>query len=239
LHARARVRAARGDVAGGRADVAEMARRKARWNTEVTLVSPLLFAPELCADDVGPDIGWMRAGAETWGTARAAGMALRAEALAGGAGSRIELLERAVELLAESPARLEHARALTDLGVALRVAPGHVEAARMTLREALDAADACGAAALAERARGELRAAGARPRRPRISGVEALTPSERRIASMAAGGLSNPEIAQALFVTKKTVEAHLGSAYRKLDINSRAQLSVALPDEGLTTSRSR
>jgi DNA-binding NarL/FixJ family response regulator len=45
---------------------------------------------------------------------------------------------------------------------------------------------------------------------------------------MAADGLSNPEIAQALFVTKKTVEAHLGGAYRKLGINSRTQLAAAL-----------
>jgi DNA-binding CsgD family transcriptional regulator len=45
---------------------------------------------------------------------------------------------------------------------------------------------------------------------------------------MAAGGLSNPEIAQALFVTRKTVEAHLGNAYRKLDIRSRAELPAAL-----------
>ena len=61
-----------------------------------------------------------------------------------------------------------------------------------------------------------------------MSGVDALTASERRIAAMAADGLSNPEIAQALFVTKKTVEAHLGNAYRKLGINARGQLPDAL-----------
>jgi DNA-binding CsgD family transcriptional regulator len=58
--------------------------------------------------------------------------------------------------------------------------------------------------------------------------VEALTPSERRIAEMAAEGMSNPEIAQALFVTRKTVEAHLAGAYRKLDIRSRGELAGAL-----------
>jgi DNA-binding CsgD family transcriptional regulator len=227
LHARARLRAAHGDAAGGRADLAELARREARWNTELTLVPALLFAPELNGE--GVDLEWMRAGAESWGTRRARGMALRAEGLVEpDPVARCSLLAQAVEVLAQSPARLEHARALTDLGVALRHAGGRAAEARETLREALDAADACGAALLADRARAELRAAGARPRRPRISGVEALTPSERRIATMAAGGLSNPEIAQALFVTKKTVEAHLGSAYRKLDINSRAQLDGAL-----------
>ncbi len=101
-------------------------------------------------------------------------------------------------------------------------------AARDPLRRALDIAVACGARPLADRAHHELRAAGGRPRRPRSSGIQALTASERRIAAMAAGGRSNPEIAQALFITKKTVEAHLGSAYRKLDIHSRTQLAAAL-----------
>jgi DNA-binding NarL/FixJ family response regulator len=138
-----------------------------------------------------------------------------------------DLLNEAAAVLESSPARVEHARALTDLGAALRRANRRVDA-RDTLRAALDAADACGATPLAERARHELRAAGARPRRPRATGVQALTASERRIAEMAAEGLSNPEIAQALFVTKKTVEAHLGSVYRKLDIRSRGQLGGAL-----------
>ena len=59
-------------------------------------------------------------------------------------------------------------------------------------------------------------------------GVEALTPSERRIAQMAADGLTNMTIAQDLFVTLKTVEMHLTSTYRKLDISSRAQLADVL-----------
>jgi DNA-binding CsgD family transcriptional regulator len=80
----------------------------------------------------------------------------------------------------------------------------------------------------AERATGELRAAGARPRREAVSGRAALTASELRIAEMAAAGLSNPAIAQALFVTVKTVEGHLSGAYRKLDVRSRAELPRAL-----------
>ncbi|HEV2814430.1 MAG TPA: helix-turn-helix transcriptional regulator, partial [Solirubrobacteraceae bacterium] len=104
---------------------------------------------------------------------------------------------------------------------------------RESLRRALDLADACSARPLADRARHELRAAGGRPRRPRTSGVDALTASERRIAGMAAGGLSNPEIAQALFVTTKTVEAHLSNAYRKLGIHSRGELAAALPGAGM------
>jgi DNA-binding CsgD family transcriptional regulator len=230
LHARARVRAARGDLAGARADVAELAGRSARWNTDLTVVPPVLLAPQLANED--RDAALSRAAqalreARGWGTPRAIGMALHASGLIEGGEPGIELLEEAAGVLAGSPARVEHAHALADLGAALRRANRRADA-RDPLRQALDLADACGAHPLAERARHELRAAGGRPRRARLSGASALTASERRIAGMAADGLSNPEIAQALFVTKKTVEAHLGSAYRKLGINSRGQLGAAL-----------
>lgn len=93
----------------------------------------------------------------------------------------------------------------------------------------LELAAACGAEPLAERARTELNAAGGRARREALSGVESLTPSERRVAAMAAEGMTNREIAQALFVTPKTVEVHLSNAYRKLGIASRRQLAAVLP----------
>jgi DNA-binding CsgD family transcriptional regulator len=156
-------------------------------------------------------------------------MALRAAALAEGGARGLELLRESAATLADSPARLEHAHALADLGAALRRA-NHRADARPPLREALDLAHACGARPLEERVRRELRAAGGRPRRARSSGAAALTASERRIAEMAAGGLTNAEIAQALFVTKKTVEAHLGNAYRKLRIRSRGELAKALAE---------
>ena len=75
-------------------------------------------------------------------------------------------------------------------------------------------------------------AAGARPQRAALSGPEALTPSERRVAELAAEGLSNREIAETLWVTRKTVEVHLGSAYAKLGIRSRAQLADVLVPPG-------
>ena len=79
-------------------------------------------------------------------------------------------------------------------------------------------------ARIAERARTELRAAGGRSSDPEADGVAQLTASERRVAELAAQGHSNPEIAQSLFVTRKTVETHLGHVYRKLGIAGRGEL---------------
>jgi DNA-binding CsgD family transcriptional regulator len=96
------------------------------------------------------------------------------------------------------------------------------------LGEGYELARQCAALALVETARAELRSSGVRLRREALSGVDALTASERRIADMAAAGASNPEIAQALFLTVKTVEMHLTRAYRKLDIGRRSELPGAL-----------
>jgi len=161
------------------------------------------------------------------GWPRPAGIALRTRGLLQGGQRGLDDLEQAVEVLAESGARLEHARALVELGAALRRANQRA-AAREPLRAGLDLAYRCGAGRLAQRAATELRAAGARPRRPVLTGLEALTPSERRVAELAAGGMSNPEIAQALFVTLNTVEGHLRHAYQKLSVSSRRQLPAAL-----------
>lgn len=139
----------------------------------------------------------------------------------------LEDLHAAVEVLEDSAARLELAKALAALGACLRRSKRPSES-RDPLRRALDLATACGATGLAEHVRGELHAAGARPRREALSGPEALTPSERRVADLAAEGETNRDIAQALFVTPKTVEVHLSNAYRKLGIRSRRELSEAL-----------
>jgi DNA-binding NarL/FixJ family response regulator len=135
--------------------------------------------------------------------------------------------------LQPSPAKLEHARALTDLGAALRRANQRSDA-RAALREAEALAERCNASALARRARTEMRAAGGRSSKPTGTGLHQLTVSERRVAELAAKGLSNPQIAQTLFVTRKTVETHLGRIYSKLDIPGRAQLGRALADPPAT-----
>jgi DNA-binding CsgD family transcriptional regulator len=118
---------------------------------------------------------------------------------------------------------LERAKSLTELGAALRRTNRRVDA-RAPLQEGLRLAERCNAAAVAQRAHSELLATGARPRRLARTGVDSLTPSERRVARMAADGQTNREIGQALFVTSKTIEMHLSSVYRKLGITSRSEL---------------
>ena len=167
--------------------------------------------------------------ARAFGAPRALGMALRAAGLVRGGPVGIDLLHEAVATLSASQARLEHARALTDRGAALRRA-GHRTDARSHLSHALEIADTCQATAIAGRAQEELLAAGARPRRRAQSGPQSLTPTEHRVAQLAGSGLSNREIAQTLFVTVKTVETHLRHVYTKLDISSRAGLSKELND---------
>ncbi|HET9938435.1 MAG TPA: helix-turn-helix transcriptional regulator, partial [Gaiella sp.] len=119
--------------------------------------------------------------------------------------------------------RLEH-------GAWLRRANRRAEA-REVLRAALDEATRGGAKPLAERAELELRATGAKPRRVVLTGVDALTASERRIATLAAEGMTNREIAEALYVTARTVEGHLTSVFRKLDVDSRDQLPALMADQ--------
>jgi len=136
-------------------------------------------------------------------------------------------LREAVELGEAGPPRLETIHALVALGSALRRAKKRAEA-RAPLERALELARRGGAVALQERARTELLAVGARPRRDALSGPDSLTPSERRVAELAAAGHVNREIARLLFVTPKTVEFHLRNTYRKLEIQTRRELGDAL-----------
>jgi class 3 adenylate cyclase/DNA-binding CsgD family transcriptional regulator len=165
--------------------------------------------------------------ARVWGAPQSVGVALRTLGLVEGGASGLKLLQEAAAVLDGSQWRLEHAKALVELGAALRRANKRSEA-REQLRLGLELAHKLGASGLEERAQTELAATGARPRRLMLSGLESLTPSERRVAEMAAENMTNKDIAQALFVTPKTVEVHLSSVYRKLEISSRAQLPEAL-----------
>jgi DNA-binding CsgD family transcriptional regulator/tetratricopeptide (TPR) repeat protein len=158
--------------------------------------------------------------ARVWGAPRTLGRSLRVAGLIDG---DLELLQESVAVLADSPARLEYATSLVDLGAALRRS-GQRVACRPLLSSGIDLAEVCGAVPLARRGRQELRSTGVKARRTAVAGVGALTPSEARVVELATAGRSNRDIAQALFVTAKTVEVHLTNSYRKLGVNGRREL---------------
>ena len=233
VHSRARLRVAQGRLEDALEDLHALPERYASkvhgaptiwpWRSDMAVVLAALGeedkARRLAADEI--EI------ARSMGARRALGVALRAAGVVARGDAALELLEEAVAVLGDSDAKLEHARALADLGATLRRAGRRAEA-RKPLRRALDAALACGAVALATFTRAELAASGARPRHGGGHGTAALTPSEHRVAALAAEGLSNPEIAQRLFLTRRTVETHLTHAYGKLGIRSRAELPAVL-----------
>jgi DNA-binding CsgD family transcriptional regulator len=196
------------------------------WRTDLAAAYLATGERELALEVATEDLELSSA----FGAPRELGMALRSCGLAEGGARGLELLAESIETLDGSEAQLELAKSLVEMGAALRRA-GRRADAQDRLRDGLDVASRCGAGGTAARARDELTAAGARPRRERLTGPDALTASELRVARMAAEGRSNPEIAQALFVTRRTVEVHLTHAYRKLGIESREQLSAALHSE--------
>jgi DNA-binding CsgD family transcriptional regulator/tetratricopeptide (TPR) repeat protein len=232
-HKNARLRLLRGDLRGGLEGTLDAGRRFGAiggrnpallpWRSQAALALLALGDPDEARRLVTEEVELAR----MWGAPRALGAALRASGLVEGGADGMAMLQEAVDVLTDSTAKLEHAKACTELGAALRRGR-HRTDAREHLRRGLELATICGARPLAARAEAELLATGARPRRISLSGVESLTPSERRVAEMAAEGPTNREIAQALFVTPKTVEVHLSSVYRKLGISSRSQLASAL-----------
>ena len=155
------------------------------------------------------------------------GMSLRTAGLAIGGDEGLVLLREAVAVLEGSSARLELAHALADLGTELGRSGRRTEG-RDAQRRAISLAGQCGAVALAESAMAGLHAGPGRRARIELTGPSALTAAERRVCRQVAGGQTNREVAQALFVTEKTVERHLSSAYQKLGIRSRFQLASAI-----------
>lgn len=232
MDARGRARHAAGDTPGGVTDL----RRAGEIFRVLHFRNPNAFswrsalALMLGADDRDEALSLVREeleDARQVGQPRGIGVALRALGLIEGGAAGREHLSQAEAVLRQDPARLEHARALVDLGAAMRRG-GERAASRGPLRAGLDLAVTGGATRLAGRARAELAAAGARPRRLHLTGRDALTPSELRVAVLAGGGRTNNEVAQALFITPKTVDTHLTNAYHKLGISSRHDLAAAL-----------
>ena len=189
------------------------------WRTEAALAAfgggDPTHAAELAREELSL--------ADSWGAPGARGRARRTLGRVLGGSEGLALLAESVLILQDSPARLEHARSLAATGAALR-RTGRRNDAHNVLTEALDLAEICGAVRLTADIAVELRAAGFRPRRHRLGGPESLTISERRVADLAVVGNSNRAIAQALFITTKTVELHLTNTYRKLGIARRSEL---------------
>jgi len=233
LDARSRLRIAQGRLAEARTDLELLQREVVErgfqcpaatgWRPQLAVVLYALGDDRqgraLAAEDVER--------ARAFGAPRAIGLSLLATAAVNAPDVALPALVEAVEVLAASSARIEYARALVALG-ALNRRLGNRSTAAGLLRHGLDRAAQCGATALALTARAELKVVGGRPRRERLDGPESLTAAERRVAELAAGGASNAEIAQALYVTLRTVETHLTSTYRKLDIRRRDELTRVL-----------
>ena len=236
LHARGQLRHARRDLDGALADLEAAGRILTAcgmpgavpeaWRSGAVHVLRDLDREEQALELAGEELRWARG----FAAPGALGRALRAFAAAGPRDEAVDVLREGVAVLETSGSRLEHARTLCELGAALR-RQGLRREARDPLRSALELATDCGAGPVVARVRDELRASGARPRRIRLSGRDALTPAELRVAELATEGLTNREIAQGLFVTVKTVETQLGHAYAKLGIGSRRELPGALAAE--------
>ena len=193
------------------------------WRSEAALAARRLGRDEQAGALAAEELAL----AERFGAARALGVARRACGLLERGEAAVATLRSAVEVLGGSGARVEHARAAIDLGAAIRRA-GRPREARDALRAGVALADAAGATSLAQRARDELRRAGGRARETAGGAAARLTPSELRVAELAAAGAGNRQIAATLFVTTKSVEWHLGNVYRKLDIRGRGELAGAL-----------
>ncbi|MFJ3794577.1 AAA family ATPase [Kitasatospora sp. NPDC090091] len=243
---RGRLRAAQGRPAEALTDFRECGRRTGArgmrcpwiypWRSEAALALAALGEPEQARTLAAEELEL----ALRWGVPEAVGAARRALALATGGPEGLELLREAVRTLAATPGRSRHAQALGDLGAQLRRA-GRVAEARACLQEAVTAAHRCGAVLVADRALDELRAAGDRPRTRSFQGPAALTPTEHRVAGLAARGMTNREIAQHLFVGLRTVEVHLTHVYGKLGIDGRPGLAAALapPETSQASSDAR
>ena len=237
LFARGKHRVERGQVADGLDDFLTVGARLTRalvtnpsylpWRSEAALAHLALGDRESASRLADEELEL----AQTFGAPRALGVARRAAGIIAG-GDRGELLLRnAIDAFERSDSTLERARTYTDLGAMLRRRNRRTEA-RDLLRDALDVSHRARAALIAVHAETELRATGARPRRVVLVGIDSLTASERRIADLASQGLTNREIAQTLFITTRTVEGHLTSIFRKLQLHSRNELQAVLELSG-------
>ncbi|MEU6391680.1 AAA family ATPase [Streptomyces sp. NPDC046939] len=233
LCARGRLRLVQGRAEEALADLLECGARQREWGRTSPAVSPWWFWAGSAHLAVGEAERARELAESAVSTARdadlpgALGTGLGLLAAVRGGRDALPLLKEAEAVLTGTPMALELIRVQVARGKVL-YSLGHVDAARKVLRPALDKAYVLEARPLHREARQALLATGARPRRPVSSGPASLTPSEMQVARHAGEGLSNPEIAAALFVTQRTVEVHLTSVYRKLGLSGRRELRAAL-----------
>jgi ATP/maltotriose-dependent transcriptional regulator MalT len=233
LWSRGYLRLAQGRVAEGVEDLLELGRRWERDGLGAVTTWPWRscaapYLVELGRHDDAEHLAQRGLRyARMWGTARVIGEAQRGLGLVTGGSHGVELLRESARTLEGAPAPLERARALVDLGAALRSQGARSDACE-ALRSGLELARGCGAAPLEARAARELRAAGEKPPKRARSPVDTLTADERQIAEMAAHGLSDREIAEALFVTASSVQTHTACVLRKLGLGSRKELEAAI-----------
>ncbi|MFJ9704941.1 ATP-binding protein [Streptomyces sp. NPDC101234] len=198
------------------------------------LVLPLLIEAGVRTGDragVGEALSRLEERAPLAGTPWALGALALGRALTADGDDAEKSYQESVELLGQGPLALEQARSRLLFGEWLRRCKRRSDA-RKQLRAAYESFDAFGAVPYAERARIELLATGETARRRTEETRFDLTPRERQVASMAASGLTNGEIATRLFVTASTVEFHLNKVFRKLGITSRKQIPHAIGEPG-------
>jgi DNA-binding CsgD family transcriptional regulator len=233
LFTRGRLRLAQMRFREAAEDLLELRDRLRRWQTDGNPLCPAATYAARAMSALGEREAARELAEEglrdarRWGAGSVIAEALVSLGIVTGGERGLLLLRQAVEHAQTTPARLVHAATLTELGSLLR-RERQPAAAREPLRAGLDLARRCGAVALARRAAGELEATGVKVERYTPIGADSLTPSEHRVAELAMQGMTNREIAATLYVTIKTVESHLRSAYDKLGIGSRQELADAL-----------
>ena len=225
----------------GRYEDAGEAARRASDVDELNLVSwalPELIEAAVRSDEIPVAIAAherLAARARASGTDLALGFEARSRALVSEGEAAEAAFREAIELLGRTRLRLHLARAHLLHGEWLR-REGRRADAREQLRAAHELFTHFGTHGFAERARRELRATGETVRARTNEARDDLTPQELEIARLAAGGQTNPEIGGQLFLSPRTVEWHLRKVYAKLDISSRRQLRVALPERSLSVA---
>jgi DNA-binding CsgD family transcriptional regulator len=186
--------------------------------------------------EASKQLGRLLENAELTGSRWAHAVGARCRALLVDDAGADDVFESALELHEVDSNELEHARTQLAYGERLRRLRRRRDS-REHLHRALETFERLGARPWAERARAELRASGERLRPRKPTAHERLTPQELQVSLAAADGLTNKEIGARLFLSPKTVEFHLGRAYRKLALRSRAELIKLFAQESAAVER--